>query len=75
MVSIIEDQRVYINLLTYFGHDCRRADRPFPGPGRRANAEATDCFDLDDDGLSLASKGRRLWKELPVSPRDVPELR
>ena len=51
MVSIIEDQRVYINLLTYFGHDCRRADRPFPGPGRRANAEATDCFDLDDDSF------------------------
>ena len=54
IVSVIEDQRVYVRSPTYFGPDRRRADRPFLGPDRRAGAEAADSFDLDDENLSLA---------------------
>ena len=55
IVSVIEDQRVYVRSDTYFGPDRRRVDRPFLGPDRRQGVDTSDAFDLDDESLSLAS--------------------
>jgi DNA-binding response OmpR family regulator len=55
IVSVIEDQRMYVRSDTYFGPDRRRADRPYVGLDRRQSGEAVDSFDLDEESVSLAS--------------------
>jgi two-component system chemotaxis response regulator CheY len=42
IARVIEDQRLYVRSETYFGPDRRRADRPFPGPDRRATGTEVD---------------------------------
>lgn len=55
IVSVIEDQRMYVRSGDYFGPDRRRSDRPYVGLGRRQNDDQADSFDLDEDSVSLAS--------------------
>jgi len=52
IVSVIEDQRMYVRSDTYFGPDRRRADRPFTGLDRRQSGVTVD---IDDESFSLAS--------------------
>ncbi len=42
IVSVVEDQRVYVRSDSYFGPDRRRANRPYIGADRRAGASVVD---------------------------------
>jgi DNA-binding response OmpR family regulator len=52
IVSVIEDQRMYVRSDTYFGPDRRRVSRPYPGVDRR---KSDDTVDIGEESFLIAS--------------------